>query len=482
LGVSAGAAVGAIAKARSRGRKAKRPNILFVFDDQHRHSALGCYGNGVVQTPNLDRLAGQGIVFENAFSSCPICAPFRGQMLTGRYSHANGVVDNEYRLSPGQSTLARELGGAGYRTAFIGKWHLGYGPYTADKRHGFDYIAANNCEHDYYNVRYYANEAGPIKIDAWAPAGETDQAIAFIDEHVRSHAEKPFFLMLGWGPPHWTGRKYDVYPREFKIYDPAKVDLPPNVPSDMESFARNEIAHYYGMVTALDHEFGRLIDALERSGQARNTIVVFTSDHGDHLSSHGYGKPFDTQLHHAKRASKATPFNESIHIPLLIRWPGGVRPESRTDAVFSSVDFMPTLLGMCGLDIPGGLQGTDMSQAAGGRAGKGPDSAYLQILGPGWPHRGPWVGFWRGVRTRDWVYARWKDNECGPMLFNCAEDPFEMNNLAGVPQHAARQRELEAKLQDWMKATGDAFESGARDRATGMLALGQEFTHERWKR
>lgn len=459
-----------------------KPNIVFVFSDQQRHSALGCYGNQVVKTPNLDRFAGQGMVLENTFSSCPICGPYRGQLLTGRYSHANGVVDNEYGLFRDQPTLAQTLGAAGYRTGFIGKWHLGYGPYTKDKRHGFDYMAANNCSHRHYEIDYHTNETGPFKTDTWGPTGHTDLAISFIDEHVGKHGAEPFLLMLGWEPPHWVGPNYDVYPDEFKTYDPANVDLPPNVPAQMAAFARNEIAHYYGSITAFDREFGRLMEALERSGQAENTIVVFTSDHGDHLSSHGYGKPMDQWLHHTKRASKATPFNESIHVPLLVRWPAGVRPGSRTDAMFSSVDFMPTLLKMCGVDIPNGVQGTDLSHLLVGADGKGPDSAYLQILGPGWPHRGPWVGFWRGVRTRDWVYARWKDDECGPMLFNCAADPFEMTNLAGRPEHVAKQAEMESRLQEWMKQTGDPFETGPRNPGTGMLELGQEFTNEKWKR
>ena len=124
------------------------PNIIFVFSDQQRYSALGSSGNSLIRTPNIDRLAAEGILFRQAFSSCPICSPYRGQALTGRYSHKNGVIDNEYSLFEDQTTLAQALGNAGHRTAYIGKWHLGYGPYGEEKRYGFDYMAAHDCIHN----------------------------------------------------------------------------------------------------------------------------------------------------------------------------------------------------------------------------------------------------------------------------------------------------------------------------------------------
>jgi arylsulfatase A-like enzyme len=455
----------------------KRPNILFVFADQLRYTALGSSGNPVVRTPHLDRLASEGVVFEQAFSNCPICSPFRGTLLTGKYPHKNGVVDNEYRLFPGQDTLPRVLGQAGYRTGFVGKWHLGYGPYTEDKRHGFDYLAANNCIHDYYKVRYHENERGPITVDGWAPDDETSLGIRFMQDHVRRGDDSPFMLMLGWGPPHWP---YKQYPDEYNVYDPAAVDLPKNVPVQMADFARREIAHYYGNVTGLDAQMGRLLESLDRLGVAEDTIVCFTSDHGDHLSSHGYGKPMDQWMHHSMRASKATPYDESIHIPFLVRWPAAIEPGRRTSALFSAIDMMPTLLGLCGVESPAGVQGSFLSHELTGGEGTARDSVYLQILGPGWPHRGPWVGFWRGVRTDRWLYARWHADEREPLLIDLTEDRWEMRNLAGQPDHAATQRQMEARLRQWIAETDDPFDSGERELTTGMLALGQQFTSDRW--
>jgi arylsulfatase A-like enzyme len=247
----------------------------------------------------------------------------------------------------------------------------------------------------------------------------------------------------------------------------------------MAAFAREEIAHYYGNVTGLDHELGRIMAFLKENGLDDNTIVCFSSDHGDHLSSHGYGKPFDLWLHHSKRASKATPYEESIHIPFILRYLQKVAPGQRSQTMLSSVDVLPTLLGLADIALPDGIQGLDLSHAVLGEQGPEPDSVYLQILGPGWPHRGEWVGFWRGVRTRRCVYARWFGSG-DVWLFDRHTDPYEMNNLAGNPGYATIQAQLEQRLQQWMRDTGDPFETGERDPETGILNLGQRFTHDKW--
>jgi len=426
-----------------------RPNILFVFSDQQRYDTMGCTGNRVIQTPAFDRLASEGVSFRQAFSSCPICSPYRGQILTGRYSHTNGVVDNEYQLWEGQTTLAQAMKAAGYHTGYVGKWHLGYPPYTPEKRFGFDSLQAYNCIHNYYNTWYFEDESGPFKIDKWAPIRETDLAIQFMEEHGAKADDAPFFLMLSWGPPHWP---YNQYPKEYHRYTPQDVDAPPNVPPQMEAFARKEIADYYGNIIGLDAQMARLLDWLEEAGLRENTVICFSSDHGDHLSSHGYVKPMDTWAHHSVRASKATPYEESIHIPFLLSYPKCVETGKTTDVLFNSVDVMPTLLSIAGVAIPEGVQGTNLSHAVLGGDGPEPDSVYLQILGPGWPHRGNWVGFWRGIRTKRWVYARWQ-NENRVLLFDRDNDPYEMNNLAGSPQHVEIQQQLEKRLQKWIKDT-----------------------------
>ena len=473
---------GCSSKALTGAHETERPNILVIFDDQHRYSALGCSGNKVVQTPNIDRFANDGLVFDNAFSCCPICAPFRAQLLTGKYPHKNGVLCNEYMLWENQVTLGQVLQGEGYHTGFFGKLHLGYGPYTEEKRKplGFDEMeATSNCEHNLYGGEYYDNEKGPFKSDKWLPIIETDRALDFMEKHLDAKSGRPFFAALAWEPPHWSAGKqvYTQYPEEFKTYDPEKVDLPPNVPEEITAKTRQEIADYYGSITALDEQFGRVMSFLEERGIVDNTIIIFTSDHGDHIGSHGYGKPGSKELPHHKRASKATPYNESIHIPFIIRDPKNGLRGKRTDSLFSSVDIMPTLLGLCGMEIPEGVQGDDLSHLVRGKKGYEKDSVYLQILGLGWPDRLKWVGYWRGVRTKRWVYARWRNNS--KLLFDCENDPYEMNNLAGKEEYAEIQSELEGRLKKWISDTEDPFETGKRN-SIGMLEIGQKLSSDRF--
>jgi arylsulfatase A-like enzyme len=413
------------------------------------------------------------MVFTRAFSNCPICGPYRGQLMSGLYSHQNGVLCNEYELRTDIATFPGELKAAGYYTGYVGKWHLGYGPYTEEKRNGFDYMAANNCEHRYYNVTYYENEEGPRQVNAWAPEEETSLALKFLDEHRHKRKGTPFALFVGWGPPH---HPYNAYPEAFRIYDPEKIELSSNVPAHLEEAARRETADYYGNVTALDAQMGRLMKALDEEGLADNTILCFTSDHGDHLYSHGYGRCGDRSFPLPLRASKATPFEESIHVPFLLRWPNKIGNRQSTDVLFGSVDIMPSLLGLCGIDVPPGLSGRDLSYAILGEEGPMPDSVYLQILGEGWPGRGRWVGYWRAVRTDRWLYARWHENEYGPYLFDLHNDPWEVNNVYHHPDFAPVREEMEVQLKQWMEKTQDPFETGARDPLTGMLILGQRRT------
>ncbi len=191
------------------------------------------------------------------------------------------------------------------------------------------------------------------------------------------------------------------------------MDVPSNVPEQMADFARREIADYYGYCTGLDAQMARLTVALERLGIADNTIVCYTSDHGDHLSSHSYGKPTDSWLHESMRAPKATPYEESIHVPFVVRWPGVTPTGTHSSAFIGAIDLVPTLLGACSVPLPEGLQGRDVSSVWRGEdappdTGKTPggsDSVYLQNMAHGWPNRDGWVGRWRGVRTTRWTYC-----------------------------------------------------------------------------
>jgi arylsulfatase A-like enzyme len=463
-----------------------RANILFVFADQLNYNALGCNGNRMVRTPNVDRLAREGVVYDRAFSACPICSPYRAQILTGRYAHANGVIDNEYALCEGQATLAHALKGRGYRTAYVGKWHLGYPPYTEPKRHGFDDLYAYNCTHRYYDVSYWHNEQGPFPMVGFAPETETQLALDYVGAHRREHAGSPFCLFLSWGPPHWSttgaARDYGEYPQRYDLYDPDQIDVPGNVPRQFEAFERREIADYCAMVTALDDCLGRLLDALDEWGLAEDTIVCFSSDHGDHLGAHGYGKPgaTDSWMAPTLQLSKGTPYEEAAHIPFLLRYPARVHGNRRSQTFLNSVDVMPTLLGLCGGGVPEGVQGRDLAHSALGLDGEEPNSVYLQMLGPGWPDRIKSVGLWRAVRTARYTYARWADCGGKRLLLDRQVDPLEMRNRIGDTEYAEIAEQLERRLQDWIAETSDPFDTGRRLPQTEMLDLGQTFTRTDW--
>ena len=457
------------------------PNIVFVFADQLRYDALAHNGNRTVRTPHLDRLAAEGVVLDQAFSSCPICSPYRGQVLTGNYSHVNGVVCNEYRLFDNQRTLAHRLAEHGYRGVYVGKWHLGHGPYPERCRYGFDDFLAYNCSHHYYRTAYWRNEAGPFRMVEYAPRAETRLAIDWIAQHRRDHPGRPFLAMLSWGPPHWTGagrsaRAYGVYPQEYALYDPARVDVPDNVPVQFRDFATRELADYYAMVTSLDDQMGVLLAGLDRMGLTGETIVCFSSDHGDHLSAHGYGKPGDPWMDPTMSMSKATPYEESIHIPLIARGPGVAGGGRRSEVMFNSVDVLPTLMALAGAAGADGVQGRDLSHAFRGVVGDDPDSVYLQILGPGWPDRAKAIGLWRGVRTADFTYARWHDRGGRRVLYDRRSDPLEMRNVAAAPDYAEAAQRLEGRLKQWMAETADPFDTGERIGETEMLNLGQACT------
>lgn len=457
-----------------------KPNIIYVFADQLRYTSVGCSGNRQVRTPNMDKLAAEGIVMDSAFSSCPICSPYRAELLSGLYAHQNGVVCNEYEMRHDIATLPQCLRDAGYRTAYVGKWHLGYGPYTEEKRYGFDYMAATDMPKNSYRGIYYFNEDGPYELGAnWLPCDETDISIRFVKDHCKNNPDQPFMLMMSWIPPHWP---YETLPERYNIYKPEEIELTPNIPEQLAEFEKKETALYYGNITGLDDQLGRLMELVDQLGISDNTIFCFSSDHGDHLGAHGYGKPRDSWLHHSKRGSKATPYDESVHVPFIMRWPQKIAKGVRSNVIFNSVDIMPTLLSLAEVPVPETLAGRDLSFAFLGKNGEVPESAFFQILGQGWPHRGPWLGYWRGVRTDRYVYARWWDPDFTPMLFDREKDPWEMNNCYGKPEYAEIQDHMEKLLQEWLEKTGDPFDYGERDPETHMLCLGQRFTHEKWYR
>jgi arylsulfatase A-like enzyme len=422
---------------RARAANAKRPNLIFVFADQLRACSVGCLGEEQVRTPSMDKLASQGVLFTNAYSANPVCTPYRATLHTGRYCHANGIMQNDVQLPLDSVTLPKVLRSAGYKTAFVGKWHLHGGPRMpgfvppGPARQGYDFWAANICQHDYFRTVYFRDTPEPIRMQGYEPDGFTDEAIGFI----KANKDGPFFLCLAWGPPH---DPYVAPPEYMRQYRQEEIRLRPNVPKELNGAAANDanrIAAYYAATTNVDWNLGRLMAALDGLGIAEDTVLVFSSDHGDMLGSQG-------------EAKKCRPWEESANVPLILRYPRRGRSGAKSDVLVNSVDVMPTLLSLAGVPIPESVQGRDLSFAALGKQGAEPPSLYLAFYCT-------WQGMkpWRAVVTKDWKYAR---HEAGPwLLYDRKSDPFELKNLASEPGLATRREGLDRELAAWMAKTGD---------------------------
>jgi len=417
------------------------PNVLVILPDEWRAQALGCMGNPDVHTPNLDRLASEGLLFRHMLANTPVCCPARANLLTGTYASRNGMVANDLRLRESEITLANLLGDAGYRTGYIGKWHLDGGPRVpgfvppGPRRHGFQFWAANECWLNYFYGWYFRDDNVPILMTEYEPQAWTDIAIEFLYES--QDQKRPFFLILA---PHTPHDPY-IAPEEYvKMYDARALSMRPNWLEGTPGGERKDIAGYYAAITAVDAQIGRLLKVLKELGMEENTLVLFTSDHGNMLGSQG-------------AVLKRKPWEESIGVPGIIRYPGKVSAGKKSDALFSHVDLCPTLLSLCQVAVPGHMQGADFSGVILGQQDSGPDSAYFQIFGP--YHGDGTAHAWRGVRTERYMYARW---ESGPwLLYDLENDPYEMKNLAAEPSASALLREMERRLADWMMRVGDSW-------------------------
>lgn len=413
-----------------------RPNLLYIFADQMRGRDMACAGNVDVATPNLDRLAADGLRFVNATSCIPVCTPARACLLTGRFPLSTGMFLNDLRMSTGEQTIAHVAADNGYATAWAGKWHLDggnrWGPTPpGPRRQGFEHWHAINCDHrDYLAPIYYVgDESEPIRPDAYATDWETDVALNWMDE-----LHGPWCMFLSWSTPH---NPYHQLPERWSTaYDPASLTLPANTP-DTEAH-RRDLAGYYAHISALDACLGRLLDGLQARGLADNTIVVFTSDHGDMLGAQGVYR-------------KQWPWDESAVVPLLVRWPKAL-PAGQVCAVpFSTEDSAPTLLHWLGLQAPATMEGRNLAPCIAGQAPP-PVSSVLMSIAPFSETRG---NAWRGVRTARHTYVR---NTSGPwLLFDNIADPDQLNNLIDDPQSGPVQLDLEAELDRWLQQLDDPF-------------------------
>lgn len=408
----------------------KQPNLLFILTDSWRAQALPFAGDSNLAAPQLTRLAREGAWCTRAYTSYPVCCPSRSAILTGKFPHAAGVTRNHSLLPLGEQTMSAVLKGAGYRTGYIGKWHLdgndspGFVP--PERRRAFDYWAAFNVDHRHYDWSYFRDEPVPIRVSGFEPDYQTGLAIDFL----RQPGRQPFYLYLAFVAPHAP----HTPPPSHATYQAADLRLRPNVPKSAEEAARQSLAGYYGLCSAVDENVGRLLRELDDRGLADDTIVVFSSDHGETLGSQGVD---EIDL----------PYEESSAIPLLIRYPRRIRAGTRTDALISNVDYAPTLLSLCGVKAPGPMQGVDLAGLLTRVKGPLPGSIYAEG-GLGQPHE--WRMVVRG-RSKLVVNSALRPTH----LYHLAEDPYEQENLVAQPSSRRNCEELQALLRRWAARTGD---------------------------
>ncbi len=422
----------------------RKPNVVFLLADQWRAKATGYEGDPNVRTPHLDRLAQQGVNFRNAVSVCPVCTPYRAALMTGRFPTSTGMFLNDAYLPESELCFAEIFREAGYDTAYIGKWHLdghGRSAFVApQRRQGWQFWKAAECDHDYLHSHFYEGDSDQKRYwEGYDAFAQTRAAQAYLRQ--RAGSNRPFVLMVSYGIPHFP--HHTALPEFKALYPPEKIQLPPNVPAELQEKARQEAQGYYAHCTALDRCVGDLMATLEETKLAEQTILVFTSDHGEMLGSHG-----------APPTMKHLPWDESARVPFLLRYPAA--HGSRTRVVLTPVttpDILPTLLGLAGLSVPKTIEGEDLSGLVRGEP-EPPDRAALYMaIAPFAGH-----GFnkeYRALRTKRYTYVRGLE---GPwLLFDDSQDPHQLNNLVARPEFATLRDELDAQLQAELKRIGDDF-------------------------
>ncbi len=421
------------------------PNVIFFFTDQQRFDTAGVHGNPLDLTPNFDRMAANGTHLYNAFTPQPVCGPARAVLQTGLYATRTGCWQNGVALPPGQKTLAHYFGAAGYATAYIGKWHLAdfgcEGPVPYAQRGGYQtWLASNTLEFtsDAYRTSLFDDQGHEVHLPGYRVDALTDAAIRYID----ANQERPFFLFLSFLEPHFQNTRDDYPAPEGYAERYTGRWLPPDLAA-LGGSAHQHIGGYYGMVKRLDEALGRLQDALRSLNLLENTILVFTSDHGNH---------FKTRNGEYKRSCHES----SIRIPFAIQGPG-FDGGGRVQKLVSLLDLPPTLLDACGLSVPAEMQGRSLLPLLRREAPDWPNEVYVQISESQ-------VG--RAIRTSRWKYSvcapRMNGSEAGESglyredcLYDLLADPYELSNLVDHQGYVEVKEILRQRLLRCLAAAGE---------------------------
>jgi len=454
-----------------RDATAAPPNIVFFLADDLGYRDLGCYGSTFYETPHLDRLASQGARFTNAYAACPVCSPTRAAVLTGRYPTRAGVTDyinpegrnqpeqwnRNTRLLPApykdrlaleEFTLAEAFHAAGYATMHAGKWHLGPEGFYPENQ-GFD-VNRGGIEHGgpYGGKRYFSPYNNPRLSDG--PPGEhlPDRLASEVARFIGEHRDQPFFVYFPFYSVHTPLMARDDLRKKYEAKR-ARLGLEEKFGREGERDVRlvQEHAVYAGMVEALDQAVGKVLGALDDLGLSDRTIVVFTSDNGGLSTSEGW-----PTSNYPLRAGKGWLYEGGVREPLLVRWPGAVKPGAVIDDPVISVDFYPTFLEAAGVASPAGrhLDGVSLVGLL-----KGGPPLPARTLYWHYPHYGNQGGAPGGaVREGRWKLVEWFEDQ-SIELYDLEHDLAEQHNLAG--DHPEIAEKLRDKLHAWQRETGAVF-------------------------
>jgi choline-sulfatase len=470
-----------------------KPNIIICMCDQLRAFEVGCYGNPVIRTPVLDRLAAEGARWETAVTTFPVCMAARSVTLSGQYNRwcTGGVGNVATPQGEGRTyfpqyphhgrphlkdpTLPEIVRGLGYHTAAIGKWHIHTWPHDL----GFDYYLIPRMNHAHTGQSFSENGGPEFTPDGYSVDFECERVERLLRE--RAAADRPFLLFYNISPPHCP--MSDAPEKYTRMYRPEEMPIRHNVDLDRrlpdqdhwfkvyrwdfryynfhlpyteelpEDFTlQRVIAEYYGMTTWVDDAVGRMLAALEANGLAHDTIVLFTSDHGDYLGSHN-------------RVQKGDLHEESVRIPLIVRWLAGLRPAVVQGQVAGLVDLAPTLLDLCGIRPPEHMHGRSLGPALrgidGDAAGVGQSATRFAPAGTGLPENAAIIetGSGVGIRTPRRLYGlpfipgTHRLADAPHYFFDLAQDPYQLRNLAGSGEQALAAQELDACLRQWDACT-----------------------------
>jgi uncharacterized sulfatase len=437
------------------GAEPERWNIISIVTDDQARWGMGAYGNKEIRTPNMDRLAREGAKFLNAFVPTPVCSPSRASFMTGLYGTQVGITD---WIAPEESnaglglpasaiTWPEVLQKAGYQTALIGKWHLGGKPEFHPTKRGFHHFygfvgGGNSPMNPTLEV-----DGKQQKLTGPLPDLMTDDAMRFIE----ANRSKPFALCLHFREPHAPyGPVPEVDSAPFKDMD---ITIP-KFPGLDAGHVKRLTREYYGSIHAIDRNLGRLLAKLDELKLTERTIVLFTSDHGYMIGQHGIWHKGNGHwiVGGAVGPKRPNMFEESIRVPLLVRWPGVVKPGTEISEMVSNIDTFTSVLGMLKVPVPAGAkpQGMDFTPLLRGEKVKWRDTIFGQ-----YDLHNSGLAYMRMVRTAQWKLIRFHHALGMDEMYHLQDDPGETRNLARDPKHAKVRDELQVQLTGWMKSIGD---------------------------